>query len=139
MVVCSIDSRTDQGASWGPGLALIWPGGKALRVNVRADGRFGVDDGKNQWLEGQAEQGKPCRLAIRLAEKEVLVYASQQPGFTQELARLPRADFPGQPTSLRIGKMSPAADSEDFSEAGPEGVCAITQLRVFGATQQENR
>jgi hypothetical protein len=133
MVACTIESRTDRGASWGPGLALIWPDGKTLRVNVRSEGRFGVDHGKNQLLEGLAEPGKPCRLAIRLEAKEIAVFASQPGGFAQELARLPHADFPGVPSSVRIGKMSPGSTGQDFSEPGPEGVCAISRLQVFSS------
>ena len=34
------------------GLTLVWPDGKVLRVNLRAEGRFGVDDGRRQILEG---------------------------------------------------------------------------------------
>lgn len=132
LAACVIDPRTDKGATWGPGMAIIWLDGKALRVNVRSEGRFGADDGKNQFLEGLAEPGKPCRVVIRLEAEETLLYASQPGGYAQELARFPRADFPGEPASVRIGKMSPRANSEDFSEPGPEGVCAIRELQVFG-------
>jgi hypothetical protein len=121
LVSCEVDPRTDQGASWGPGLALIWPDGRTLRVNLRTEGRFGVDDGKRQLLEGFAEAGKASRLVIQLAEKEVVVQALQANGFWQELARLPRREFAGDPTAVRVGKMSPGAKNEDFSPPWPPG------------------
>jgi hypothetical protein len=132
MVTCSIDPGTDKGATWGPGLALLWPNGKALRVNVRTEGRYGVDDGRTQLLEGLAEQGKPSRISILLQNDEIVVYASQEGAPTQELGRFPRSEFPGEPLSVRVGKMSPAAKAEDFSEPGPEGICTIIRVQCFG-------
>ena len=38
LIVGRIDQRTDGGASWGPGLTLVWPDGKVLRVNLRPRG-----------------------------------------------------------------------------------------------------
>jgi hypothetical protein len=132
LVVCTVDRLSDQGASWGPGMALVWANGKTLRVNVRGDGRFGVDEGPQQLLEGFIDPGKPCQLAIRLEEKEILVDASQSGGSWQELARLPRASFPGDPGLVRLGKMSPDGKNADFSEPGPEGTSAIRLFRALG-------
>ena len=54
LVECEAYSGNDNGASWGPGLALVWP--KAtFRINLRApEGRLGVDDGRGQWFGGYA-------------------------------------------------------------------------------------
>jgi hypothetical protein len=130
--VCQVDSRTDQGASWGPGMALVWSGGKTLRVNVRVEGRFGVDDGNRQVLEGTTDPGTLCRLAISLEAKDVVVQASQEAGFWQELARFPRSEFAGDPAAVRVGKMSPGARNEDFSTLGPAGTCSIRLLQALG-------
>jgi hypothetical protein len=132
LIACSIEPRTDQGASWGPGMALVWPDGKTLRANVRSEGRFGVDAGGRQLLEGFADPAQPCRLVIRLGEQEVVVQASQEGGFWQEIGRFARNEFPGDPTAVRLGKMSPGAKNEDFSTPGPEGLCAFRSLRVLG-------
>jgi hypothetical protein len=132
VAVCQVDSRADQGASWGPGMALVWPGGKTLRVNVRAEGRFGVDDGSRQVLEGTAEPGTLSRLAISLETKDVVVQALQEAGSWQELARFPRSEFAGDPAALRVGKMSPGARNEDFSTLGPAGTCSIRLVQAIG-------
>jgi hypothetical protein len=132
LVSCSLDPRSDQGASWGPGMALAWPDGKTLRVNVRSEGRFGVDDGRRQLLEGFTEPGTQCRLVVELKDKEFIVQASQDGKFWQELARFPRSEFAGDPTSVRLGKMSPGGKNEDFATPGPDGACAIRHLRVMG-------
>lgn len=131
VVTCVVDARDDQGASWGPGLALVWPNGKTLRVNVRSEGRFGVDDGRQQILEGFHE-ATSIQLIIALDDAEVVVYAAPDGGFQQELARFPRAKFAGDPALVRIGKMSQGAKNEDFSTLGPAGLCRVSALQVWG-------
>ena len=132
MVTCVVAAQTDQGASWGPGMALVWPNGKILRVNLRAEGRFGVDDGTQQLLEGFSKPGSACQLSVVLDEKEVAVYARQDNEACQELARLPRREFGVDPLAVRLGKMSPGGKNEDFSTLGPEGQCRIEQVQAFG-------
>ena len=132
LVACSIDQRTDGGASWGPGMTLVWPDGKVLRVNLRAEGRFGVDDGHRQILEGVNLPNTWTQLTIQLDEQEVLVRAYQELQGWQELARFPRAEFAGDPTAVRLGKMSPGSRNEDFSTLGPAGQCVLKEFRVFG-------
>lgn len=132
LVACTLEMRTDQGASWGPGVALVWPGGKTLRINQRVEGRFGVDDGRRQFLEGWADAGGRCQLMVGLDAKEIVLGAQPEGGSWQEIARLPRGEFPGEPVGVRVGKMSPGGANEDFSTPGPAGVCAIRQLQVKG-------
>ncbi len=132
LVVCGIDQRTDGGASWGPGLTLIWPDGKVLRVNLRAEGRFGVDDGTRQILDGVNLPNTWTQVAVTLDEKELVVQAAQQLQAWQELARFPRHEFAGDPVAVRLGKMSPGSKNEDFSTLGPAGTCAIKEFRVLG-------
>ncbi len=50
MIQCRINSGTDQGMTWGPGLGLVWPG-EFLRINLRPpEGLCGVDNGHTQGL-----------------------------------------------------------------------------------------
>lgn len=132
LVVCRIDQRTDGGASWGPGLTLVWPNGMVLRVNLRAEGRFGVDDGRRQILDGVNLPNTWTQVAVQLDDKEVVVQAAQEQQAWQELARFPRSEFPGDPASVRLGKMSPGSKNEDFSTLGPAGACALKDFRVLG-------
>lgn len=132
LVVARIDQRTDGGASWGPGLTLVWPDGKVLRVNLRAEGRFGVDDGRRQILEGVNLPHTWTQVAVQLDDEDVVAHACQDSQAWQELARFPRAEFAGDPVAVRLGKMSPGSKNEDFSTLGPAGVCAIDGVRVLG-------
>ena len=82
-----------------------------------------------QVLEGFTDPAMPCRLAISLETKDVVVQASQEAGFWQELARFPRSEFTGDPTAVRIGKMSPGARNEDFSTPGPAGLAPFASCK----------
>jgi hypothetical protein len=135
LVFAEVDPRSDQGASWGPGVSLVWAGGKVLRINVRAEGRFGVDDGKRQILEGFTVPDVEKQLVIRLDDEEIIAEASRDGRLWQEIARLPRPEFPGDPAALRVGKMSPGSRNEDFSEPGPAGECAILGVQALGPAQ----
>ena len=131
LVRCLVDPQTDQGASWGPGITLVWADGHALRINLRVEGRFGVDDGSRQLLEGNHDPAKPCQLVIVLDSREVILQASEE-GVLQEIARFPRSEFPGDPAAIRLGKMSPGSKNEDFSPQGPAGACSFRQLQIMG-------
>ena len=43
-----------------------------------------------------------------------------------------RADLPGEPTAVRLGKMDERSESYDFSTLGPVGTATIRSFRVLG-------
>ncbi|MBN1344088.1 MAG: hypothetical protein JXQ73_15490 [Phycisphaerae bacterium] len=131
-VACRIFSGTDKGASWGPGLSVVWPGGKFLRINVRAEGRFGVDDGQGQWFGGFSVADGWHQVRIRVEGKEVLAECSMDGAMWEVVHRIPRDRLPGEPVAVRIGKMSNTDKDEDYQVLGPEGSCAIADVRAFG-------
>ena len=72
---CTVFSGSDKGASWGPGMALAWKN-KTLRINLRPDGRCGVDDGAGQWFGSFVPANYWYYLRIRLEKDEVLAEVS---------------------------------------------------------------
>jgi hypothetical protein len=133
LVQCAVFSGTDKGASWGPGLALVWKN-KPLRINLRAEGRYGVDDGAGQWFGSFVAPNYWYYLRIRVEEDQVVAEASPDGRLWETIQALPCGQFQGQPVAVRIGKMSPGAKAEDYSERGLlEGSCLIKHLRAFGA------
>ena len=132
LVECEVCSGNDNGASWGPGLALVWPK-RILRINLRApEGRLGVDDGSGQWFGGYAMRNAWHRLRLRIDRDEVVAESTHDGRWWEIVHSAPRGQFPGHPTAVRVGKMSPGARSEDFHHPGPIGACSIRRLRVFG-------
>ena len=133
---CAIFSGTDKGASWGPGIALAWKN-KTLRINLRGEGRCGVDDGAGQWFGGFVAANYWHYLRIRVEKNEVLAEASPDNRLWETIRALPRSQFEGDPVAVRLGKMSSGGKGEDFAEAGGlAGSCRIKDLRVFGGKRQ---
>ncbi len=131
MVECIADEGTDKGATWGPGLCLVWPD-RTLRLNLRAEGRYGVDDGAGQWFGGTLIVGSRERLRIVLDAKEIVLEASDDGDFWETIKTFPRDTFGGDPAAVRVGKMTPGDPARDFDPLGPVGACTISALRAFG-------
>ncbi len=131
-VCCTIDQATDQGATWGPGLSLVWRDGRTLRVNLRADGRFGIDDGGRQLLEDVNLDGSQFTLTIDWTAEAISIRATCDGRQWQDIARFPRKEFPGNPISVRIGKTDQHSGGNDFTTPGPKGVATIRNVRMVG-------
>ena len=123
----------DQGQTWGPGLALVWPTGQQLRINLRSpDGKFGIDStAAAQRIVGNLSGGAAA-LRIRLTDQSVIAEA-RCPGDSawQTLAEFPRAKFPGAPTKLRLGKTHGVEALDDNPDLGPIGTTTYSLLRLY--------
>jgi endo-alpha-N-acetylgalactosaminidase len=133
-VECLLNGSSDGGQTWGSGLALLWASGQAIRVNLRGpDGRFGVDSTTAaQAMAGQATADGPVVLRLRLESDTAIAEARNEDGGWQTLATYPREKFPGDPTTLRIGKMHAVEGVDDHTDPGPGGSASIERLRVYG-------
>lgn len=132
LVDCRVYSGTDRGATWGPGLCLVWPSNRILRINLRAEGRLGVDDGASQWFGGFSMPDTWYWLRIRLEDKQILAECSTDGRFWEAIHTADRARFSGTPVAVRLGKMSGDGKNEDHHVLGPSGRCVFKALRVFG-------
>ena len=132
---CRIETRTDAGETWGTGLALFWPGGQALRVNLRGpDKSFGIDStgGAQRIRLGHYEPGEVVHLRIRLDADRAVVEARSDDEDWQWLGTFPRDQFPGAPSALSIGKMSGVEGTKDYVAPGVSGTALIGLLRLYG-------
>ncbi len=123
----------DDAKQWGPGIAAIWPDGRILKVNRRSDGRFEVGVNGAERLAGQCDIDAPVTLGIFLQKDNLVVVASGEGAFQQEseLARIPRSEFPGVPTAIRIGKMPNSGKAEDHGTPGTTGWSRCDWVRVY--------
>ena len=129
-----IEPGRDAGQSWGPGIALIWPDGKAAKLNARLeDMRFGLFAGDTFEIAGGPIQ-RDQRLTIRILLGEDSVFFQQRTaaGKWLELGVCPRAGLQGDPVILKLGKHAPEGTWRDHSAPGAAGDCVILGVRVFG-------
>ena len=129
-----IEPGRDAGQSWGPGIALIWPDGKAAKLNARLeDMRFGLFAGDTFEIAGGPIQ-RDQRLTIRILLGDDSVFFQQRSaaGKWLELGVCLRAGLQGDPVILKLGKHAPEGTWRDHSAPGAAGDCAILGVRVFG-------
>jgi hypothetical protein len=123
----------DEAQQWGPGLALVWPDGKLLKVNRRKDGRFGVAIGGAEKLVGMCDLERPVTLTFVMEQDSIRIMASGEGVYQQdqELARVPRAGFSAAPSVVRVGKMPNDGAAKDHTVPGPMGWSRADWLRIY--------
>ncbi len=125
----------DEAQQWGPGFALVWPDGRALKACRRFDRRFSLGIAGRSELAGGLTDDGPVDLTVLLTEKEIVITASgpAMGGEEDVLLRVPRSTFSGPPALLRVGKMPDTARPEDHGTPGPVGSSRIEWVKVRGA------
>jgi hypothetical protein len=129
---CTVATGDDHGATWGPGIALLWPNG-GVRINVRSEGRYGCDAAGDFTFAGVTTPGSWIRLRIRVEKDRIVGEGSGDGVMWEEIKSIPRDRYPGDPVAVRIGKMGYGQGTEDYEVLGPSGSCKITEMRVYGA------
>ena len=134
MVECVVNTGSDGGMTWGPGLALWW-GERFLRLNLRTvEGRAGVDDGTNQWLvPAGIAANTDYHLRLRLEAEKIVAELSDDGEWWTTVHEVPRSQYAGEPSAVSIGKMSgDGADTDADAEPNLQGSCSVERLRVYG-------
>jgi hypothetical protein len=136
LVECRLNSGTDGGQTWGVGIGLVWPS-RFARIHLRTeDRRLGGDDTGTVLFGPAVIPGTWQHVRIRIEEDRILLEgkpeSARRPRFRQ-IAALNRADFPGDPVAIRIGKMTAHGTNEDFPEPGREGECRIRKVVAYAA------
>ena len=127
VVQCKIDPGTDRGASWGPGIVLVYPD-RNVKFNLRIDHQtFGIGDA----AAGKLEPSKPYTLRMTIASGNVLCEASLD-GKTFE--RVGNVSVRGEPRAVRLGKTDPSGNANDYGskDLGELGRCRYQDFQILG-------
>ncbi len=143
-----IDPGTDQGVSWGPGVALVVKD-RVVRVSLRSGdrgdhGHFELRDNGSERLasvtqfaasDGGLDPSKAYRIRAVMRSRKLLWYVSEgaserasfQPLFEVDLQKNER------PIGLRVGKMDRSGGASDDPRYPRElGHCRILEEGVYG-------
>jgi len=132
VVAAHLDPMQDSAMAWGVGLALGWADEKYVQVNARSDGHWGLRHNGNEQLAGTCPKGTPATVAIKLAEHAVQLLALPD-GATEWmlLAEFPRHDYPGLPTTIRLGKIGGSWQPRDHGDKGSTSPCRVDWVKVY--------
>lgn len=137
MVQCVVDPSTDYSAAWGPGITLVWPGGKTLKFMIRTgDPSFAVRMGGEYLLE-KAEKGKAYYLRIRQEQPAIFCEVSLD-GKDWKIVKeiVLDKEMPG-PEIVRIGKTSHDGGTGDFhGGVGETGRCIVKDFKAYGQVDE---
>ncbi len=142
LVEVRIDPGTDRSASWGPGIALVWPD-YTLKLNYRpgmvATGKpdhFGVwcpdAEGLVTSPSDTITPDAPVWLRIRLDGAEANCEVSTDGQRWSHLEGVTLPDDTGGPVSLRVGKLSRTGAADDFSVLGEPVRLKVLSVAAFG-------
>jgi hypothetical protein len=128
VVQCRIKCEQSGGMSWGPGLLLLTPN-TASRINVREEGRIGLDRATGQSLFTDYPAGAWYWVRMRLVGHFIFYEASRD---GKQWKRLASDTFePGGPRRLIVGKISNSGTSSEYPDVGGMGSCQIAEVRVY--------
>lgn len=133
-ISCVINTGTDQGATWGPGLVVQWPTGQ-LKVHLRYAGVFG--GAFNQTYNLSVGSVKPnTKYTVRI-RKAVQTYIGEVKDGNQwyKVIEIPHTVLPGRPSVVRIGKTGLDGSTMNFappgsSDTGAVGVCSAESIAI---------
>lgn len=132
-VEVDIEPDSDQGQTWGPGIALVWKNGQTAKLNWRAEdkqwGIFGAEGFRRVKGPSPADQSRTVR--ILLAEQEVWFQVKDgEEWVTVDVQS--RRGREGDPAMVRLGKLAENGTWTDHrGVAGPEGAASLTNFRVL--------
>jgi hypothetical protein len=127
----------DAGQQWGAGLAVVFDGGRTLKVNRRQDGRICIAPNGQESMPASLAADGLVEFLITWDKDDVKVFAGGPAMLEheEEIATFPRSKFPGAAKSVRLGKMPNSCQPLDHGEAGEKGFCRWEWLRVFGGKE----
>jgi len=138
LVEATFDVGTDKSASWGPAIALVWPG-RVIKFNLATGAydvdnksAFGVFDGRREAVnigKGEPKLDAPITLRLRIDGGAVYCDSRCGEGGWKVYRRVALPANAGDPKAIRVGKLGKAGGAVDHS--GEKG--DLVRLRVLRA------
>ena len=128
-VKVTVNTGTDKGATWGPGVSIVWPNG-IMKINLRYKGSFaGVLNGVENLNIGKAESNKEYTLRFRKTNTSYIGEV-QDNNKWYTVIEVPISLFPTSPLYLVIGKTNEIGYAGDHATIGEIGECTFRDLNV---------
>lgn len=133
VVICKLNSGTDQSVYYGPGVALTFADRPPLKFYLSpGNQQFGLQNGDNgEFFEG-FDPAKSWYLRIELALGKVLLSVSEDGIGYKTLRTL---DLASVPKGIRIGKTDQKGNTSEQPASQSTGRCRMEQLTLLGGPQ----
>ena len=128
-VSCDVNTGTDEGAAWAPGLSVIWPNG-FIKINLR----YGMTFGGYSHLDTNFDAGlvKPnTTYTLRIKNTPNSYIGEIKDGqMWIQMIEMPKNLFPHAPTIVRIGKTDIKSRPKQHHMLGKLGSSTISKFRI---------
>lgn len=133
-ISCEIFTGSDTGASWGPGLVIMWNSRQA-KINLRYKGQYGSwFDGTEYMHTGEVKPNTWYNLRAIINDSTIVMDIDEIDttyGWTKVL-EISRFIIPSAPNGVRIGKTDISGNKTSHSDLGQDGSFMIRNV-VVGA------
>ena len=127
LIRCTVNTGTDNGATWGTGLSVHWPNGY-IKLNLRKSGTFGgyVNDSYNINI-GKTKAGNDYGLRI-IKTSNAYIGEIRDGRKWYKIVEVPLSLFPHKPTMIRLGKTDMSGNATNYQTAGAVGESTIKEF-----------
>ena len=130
VIICKLNSGTDESTRFGPGMAVTFPDGNALKFYLSPGSRqFGLNYKAQQRTFPGFRPDKTYYLRMEIGNGQVECGVSEDGVAFKQLATLAVA---GRPQNLRVGKTDPSGSNTSGREEGTWGRSKIEEVRLLG-------
>jgi len=129
-ISCDVNTGSDTGMAWGPGLSVHWPQG-FIKLNLRFGSTFGGYTHLDHNLDaGKVKPNTTYTLRIKLSDHRYLGEIKDGDTWVKIL-EVPQTLFNSSPIMVRIGKTDKSANYKEHSMLGPSGHCSVSNFNMF--------
>lgn len=130
MARCTVNTGSDRGATWAPGLSVHWPNGY-IKVNLRYNGAFGgYVNGSYNISIGKVKPDKDYGLRIRRTGR-TFVGEVLDGGKWYKVVEVPVRVFPHPPIMVRLGKTDLNGNATSYHVSGAKGQSVIKEFKLI--------
>lgn len=129
VISCDVNTGTDMGTAWAPGLSVHWPNG-FIKLNLR----YGLTFGGYSHLDTNFDAGsvKPnTTYTLRIRNTPHTYVGEIKDGqIWVQMIEMPKNLFPHPPTMVRIGKTNHKSQLKQHRALGKLGTSTISQFQI---------
>lgn len=129
-ISCEVNTGTDIGAAWAPGISVHWPNG-FIKLNLRHGSTFGgYTHLDTNFDAGRVKPNTTYGLRIKLVDN-IYIGEVQDNGAWIKVIEVPKTMLPNSPILVKLGKSDIKAENRQHHLLGSLGSSVISNYRII--------
>lgn len=128
-ISCQVNTGSDTGAAWGPGISVHWPNG-FIKLNLRYGSSFGgYSHLDTNFDAGKVKSNTTYGLRIKTLDNTYVGEVCDN-GEWVKVIQIPKTLLTNSPVLVRLGKTDIKASCHEHRILGPRGECTISDYYI---------